>query len=170
MASDFAHDLIALLPRLRRFARALAADADEADDLVQTACEKALRGRHGFVPGTRLDAWMFRILRNVFLDARRASASRGGAHAPLEAAEEIAGWDGRSLLETRLLLERAREAMTRLPVEQREVLALVCIEGLSYAEAAEVLQVPLGTVMSRLARGRARLSALLGLAAGEDVP
>lgn len=81
MASDFAHELVALLPRLRRFARALAGSADRADDLVQSACERALRARDTFQPGTRLDAWMFRILRNVWIDAARRSG-RAAASTP----------------------------------------------------------------------------------------
>lgn len=170
MASDFAHDLVALLPRLRRFARALAGAPDRADDLVQSACERALRARDTFQPGTRLDAWMFRILRNVWIDAARRAGARGGEHAALDEVAEQAGWDGRDVTETRLMLARAREAIAALPPESREVVVLVCVEELSYREAAEVLEVPVGTVMSRLSRARAKLARTLGLAQDEDVP
>ena len=170
MAADFAHDLVALLPRLRRFARALAGAPDRADDLVQTACERALRARHTFQPGTRLDAWMFRILRNVWIDAARRSEARGGQHAGLDEVVEQAGWDGRAVTETRLLVAKAREAIAALPPESREVVVLVCVEELSYREAAEVLDVPVGTVMSRLARARVKLARALGQLHDEDVP
>lgn len=169
MASDFAHDLVALLPRLRRFARALAGAPDRADDLVQSACERALRARDTFQPGTRLDAWMFRILRNVWIDAARRAGARGGEHAALDEVAEQAGWDGRDVTETRLMLAEAREAIAALPPESREVVALVCVEELSYREAAEVLGVPLGTVMSRLSRARVKLARALGRVHDEDV-
>lgn len=170
MASDFAHDLVALLPRLRRFARALAGSPDRADDLVQSACERALRARDTFQPGTRLDAWMFRILRNVWIDAARRSGARGGEHAALDEVAEQAGWDGRAVTETRLMLAKAREAIAALPPESREVVVLVCVEELSYREAAEVLEVPVGTVMSRLSRARVKLARALGQVQDEDVP
>lgn len=170
MASDFAHDLVALLPRLRRFARALAGAPDRADDLVQSACERALRARDTFQPGTRLDAWMFRILRNVWIDAARRSVARGGEHAGLDEVAERAGWDGRDVTETRLMLAKTREAIAALPPESREVVVLVCVEELSYREAAEVLEVPVGTVMSRLARARVKLARALGQVQDEDVP
>lgn len=169
MPSDFAHDLVALLPRLRRFARALAGSPDRADDLVQSACERALRARDTFQPGTRLDAWMFRILRNVWIDTVRRAGARGGEHAALDTVAEQAGWDGRDVTETRLMLAAAREAIAALPPESREVVVLVCVEELSYREAAEVLEVPVGTVMSRLSRARVKLARALGQAQDEDV-
>lgn len=169
MASDFAHDLVALLPRLRRFARALAGAPDRADDLVQSACERALRARDTFQPGTRFDAWMFRILRNVWIDAGRRAGARGGEHAALDEVAEQAGWDGREVVETRLMLARTRDAIAALPPESREVVVLVCVEELSYREAAEVLDIPVGTVMSRLSRARVKLANTLGLSQDEDV-
>jgi RNA polymerase sigma-70 factor (ECF subfamily) len=170
LASDFAHDLVALLPRLRRFARALAGAPDRADDLVQSACERALRARDTFQPGTRFDAWMFRILRNVWIDAGRRAGARGGEHAALDEVAEQAGWDGREVVETRLMLARTRDAIAALPPESREVVVLVCVEELSYREAAEVLDIPVGTVMSRLSRARVKLAKTLGLSQDEDVP
>lgn len=155
--TPFAESLVALLPRLRRFARVLAGSAHEADDLVQAACERALRAEASFAAGTRLDAWMFAILRNLWLDGRRGGAARRGPPMPLEAAESIAGADGRALAEARLALGQVERALLRLPPEQREAIALVCIEGLSFREAADMLGVPIGTVMSRVARGRLAL-------------
>lgn len=160
--SSFSADLIALLPRLRRFARALAGHPDRADDLVQEACERALRGQASFVPGTRFDAWLFRILRNAWLDSHRRRSARGGEHADLDAVAEVAGEDGRTASGFRDELMDAERALLRLPAEQREALVLTCIEGLTFAEAAEVLGIPAGTVMSRSARGRIALAEALG--------
>lgn len=160
--SSFSAELIALLPRLRRFARSLAGHPDRADDLVQEACERALRGQAGFIPGTRFDAWVFRILRNAWLDSHRRRAARGGEHAAFDAVAEAAGEDGRVTSGSRDDLMDAERALLRLPPEQREALVLTCIEGLTFAEAAEVLGIPAGTVMSRSARGRIALAEALG--------
>lgn len=168
--SSFQADLVALLPRLRRFGRALAGDPDTADDLVQEACERALRGQAGFVPGTRFDAWMFRILRNLWLDSHRRRAARGGIHETLEAAETIPGAGGAEAALGRLELAEAERALLRLPQEQREALALTCIEEFTYAEAAAMLGVPPGTVMSRAARGRVALARMLRGGQGSEAP
>jgi RNA polymerase sigma-70 factor (ECF subfamily) len=165
--SSFHADLVALLPRLRRFARALAGNPDAADDLVQAACERALRGQAGFEAGTRFDSWMFRILRNLWLDWHRRRAARGGTHETLEEAESIPGADGRATAIDRLQLREAERALLRLPQEQREALVLTCVEDLTYAEAAAVLGIPAGTVMSRAARGRIALARMM---AGETTP
>jgi RNA polymerase sigma-70 factor (ECF subfamily) len=163
--SPFATELIALLPRLRRFARALTGSADRADDLVQAACERALRAADRFEPGSRLDSWMFRIIRNLWIDGLRAHSQDGSRHLPIEAAETVPHADGPSGIEASLMLAKVRAAIAELPEQQREVIVLVCIEELSYREAAEVLDVPIGTIMSRLARARARLAEMLGPAA-----
>jgi RNA polymerase sigma-70 factor (ECF subfamily) len=156
----FTEGLVALLPRLRRFARALTRSVEEADDLVQDACERALAHAHQFAPGTRLDSWLFRIVQNRWLDRCRQRAT-GGQQVPVEAASELSGSDGRTTGETRLVMRRLHGALEALPAEQRLVLVAVCVEGLSYREAAEMLEVPIGTVMSRLARARARLHELV---------
>ncbi|MFN3613558.1 MAG: RNA polymerase sigma factor [Rubrimonas sp.] len=151
-------EMAAMLPRLRRFAHALAGDRDEGDDLVQAACAKALSALHQFTPGTRLDAWMFTIIRTGFLDRARSRMRRPTVCDP-DAAEALSdGGVGARSAEDRLMLARVRAAMAQLPEDQRAVLALVAIEGFAYREAAEMLDVPLGTVMSRLARARARLA------------
>jgi RNA polymerase sigma-70 factor (ECF subfamily) len=149
-------DLVVLLPRLRRFARALAHSEDEADDLVQSACERALASRHGFVPGTRLDSWMYRIVQNLWIDRCRSRATRG-EHVDIDEAYDLAGADGRTETMSRLTLAEVRERVRALPEDQRLVLALVTLEGLSYREAADRLAVPIGTIMSRLSRARRRL-------------
>lgn len=150
-------EMIALLPRLRRFALGLAGAADQADDLVQTTVEKTLRNASRITPDMRLDAWMFRILRNSWIDGLRAR--RDTVEFDAEAAETLAGEDGRATTEARLELQAVRRAMAQLPEEQRAVLMLVCVEGMRYREAAELLAIPEGTVMSRLSRARLALAA-----------
>lgn len=162
MDEDFEAGLIAALPRLRRYALSLCRRPDMADDLVQGAVERAVAGRGGFDPATSLDAWLFRILRNLWIDQVRRQKTRG---TELDVTEmpEAAVHDGARALEAVLALREAEAAMTELPGEQEEVLRLVCLEELSYAEAAEVLGIPKGTVMSRLARARVALAEKLGI-------
>jgi RNA polymerase sigma-70 factor (ECF subfamily) len=162
--SAFARDIIALLPRLRRFAAGLSGSLDAADDLVQSACERALRAPERFTPGTRLDSWMFRIVQNIWIDQRRAAGRAGPTTSDPDTLAALVGDDGRRVTEANLTLERVAAAMQGLSDEQRAVLVAVCVEGLSYAEAAELLGVPAGTVMSRLFRARRGLAARLGLA------
>lgn len=159
MPDSFKADLIALLPRLRAFARGLTRAADHADDLVQHACEKALRNMESYTPGTRLDAWMFRIMRNAWIDEIRARRIMSDLVDVDDSA--LVGEDGRRTTETRLHLAEVRRAMDRLPEDQRIVLMLVCVEGMRYRELAEALDIPLGTVMSRLSRGRIGLAQML---------
>ena len=153
-------ELIALLPRLRRMARALCRDDQEADDLVQTACERALANRHRFHDGTRLDSWLYRIMQNHWLDLCRRRRTRG-VTAPLDGQIELAGADGRRDTESRLTLAAVRRLIRELPEDQRLALVLVTLEGLSYREAAERMEVPLGTLMSRLGRARRKLMELV---------
>lgn len=166
MTLDFQHELIALLPRLRRFGVSLTRDRDRADDLVQWACERAWRARDQWEPGTRLDAWMFRIMRNLWIDDRR-SQRHGEATSPLEDDAPIAGEDGVTTTELRSEMNAVERAIARLPEEFRSVLVLVCLDGLAYREAAEVLDIPIGTVMSRLARARVAIATDLGLKPGD---
>lgn len=156
VAHDIRHDLVELLPRMRRFAYALTSDPTRADDLVQEGYMRAFAHLHQFQPGTRLASWMYRIIHNVWLNQRRASRMRD-AVVDFDARPEPVGDDGRTVVESRLTLTRVLEALSRLPREQQVVIALISIEGLSYQEAADVLDVPLGTVTSRLARGRRAL-------------
>lgn len=150
-------EMIALLPRLRAFARSLTRAQDSADDLVQATCEKALRNLGAFTPGTRMDAWLFRIMRNAWIDTLRARRDHASLGDPGEAADP-AGEDGRQVVMARLDLADVVRAVDALPEDQRSVLMLVCVEGMRYREAAAALGIPEGTVMSRLARGRAALA------------
>jgi RNA polymerase sigma-70 factor (ECF subfamily) len=154
--------LIALLPRLRRFARALARNPHDADDLVQLAIERALTRLDQWQPGTRLDSWMFGIIKNAWIDEVRSRQRRERVFAPEELGEHVADVASEAHID-RLSLEAALE---RLPDEQRLAVALVMVEGLAYKEAAAVLDVPIGTVTSRLARAREALEALLTGAEG----
>jgi RNA polymerase sigma factor (sigma-70 family) len=151
-------EIVGLLPRLRRFARALAHAPADADDLVQLTVERALTRRDQWRAGTRLDSWMFRIMKNAWIDETRARTRQGGLFAPAEAGERV-GDDGARALEARLAAAEVERAMARLPDEQRLAVALVLVEGLSYQEAAEVLEIPAGTLTSRLVRGRMALMA-----------
>lgn len=160
----FEDELLAILPRLRRFARSLSRDAADGDDLCQVAVEKALLARHQWQPGTRMDSWMYRITRNAWIDQGRARTRVAQTFLPAEAGEAV-GHDGARAIEARLELAQVQRAMAELPDEQREAVALVLIEGLAYKEAAAVLEVPMGTLTSRLVRGRQALLARLGEAA-----
>jgi len=160
MSDLFRSEMLALLPRLRRFALGLTADAVEADDLVQAACERALARRSQWQEGTRLDSWMFKMTQNLWIDQLRAR--RPTDDLASEALEQLPGEDWQRGLEASMTLEQVMKAMRQLPPPMRAVLSLVCVEGLSYQEAAAALEVPMGTVMSRLARARAALHGLLG--------
>jgi RNA polymerase sigma-70 factor (ECF subfamily) len=159
--SEFDRELRAHWPRLRRFAFALSRNPADADDLVQSAAERAMRSAGQWQAGTRFDSWMFRITRNLWIDTVRA---RGRHQARFAAEEEGAsvGFDPRPGTEAAIDLGRAMAALGRLPDEQREVVALILIDGLGYRETAEALGLPIGTVSSRLVRGRKALLALLG--------
>lgn len=162
MGDHFERDLIAALPGLKRFAVSLCRRVDVADDLVQTAVERAVASRDRYDPQTRLEPWLFRILRNAWIDMTRRQSTRGSEIDVVDA-PEAAIVDGDRVTEAVLMLRKTEEALATLPEDQREVLVLVCFEELSYAEAAEVLGIPKGTVMSRLARGRAALAEKMGI-------
>ena len=155
-AATVREGLGALLPRLRRFARALAGNVHDADDLVQVALERALARAAQWRPEQRLDTWVYAILRNAWVDEQRARGRRGRVFAPEEAGAGV----GVAIDATGALALQA--ALQQLPGEQREAIALVLVEGLSYREAADALAVPVGTLTSRLARGRGALQAMLG--------
>ena len=150
--------IAALLPRLRRFARAVTRHREDADDLVQVAVERALRHLDQWQDGTRLDSWLFRIMKNAWIDEVRARGRRDEVLAPEEAGEHV-GHSETGSRDIRLSIEKA---MGRLPEDQRMAVSLVLVEGLPYKEAAEVLDIPIGTLTSRLARGRDALQAMLG--------
>lgn len=162
LADQFADGILALLPRLRRFAAGLSRDAGDADDLCQMTIERALRNRDKWQAGTRLDSWMYRMMRNIWIDEVRARSRRGETFVDEEAGLTVGASGGQ---EERAALGDVDRALARLPDEQREAVLLVMVEGWSYKEAAEIVGCPVGTLNSRLVRGRDALLALLGEAA-----
>jgi len=160
VTDDIRHRIVALLPRLRAFARSLTHDAADADDLVQQTCEKALAGLSGLRGETVLDGWMFRILRNQFVDNLRRRRAVVSVDDPV-IADTLEGSDGRRIGDARLELGDVQAIIVGLPEEQRSVLVLVCVEGLAYREVAEIMDIPIGTVMSRLSRARAAIAEAL---------
>lgn len=159
--SSFEDQLTALLPRLRRFAHALSRNGADADDLTQAAIERALRSREQWHAGTRLDSWAYRIMRNLWIDTARSRARKAAYEAPEEDGRSI-GEDPRDAMDAAVDLQRVMNAMGRLPDEQREVVALILVEGFGYREVSEMLGLPIGTVSSRLVRGRTALLAMVG--------
>lgn len=158
-ADGLRDEIVALLPKLRRFARTLAGQPADADDLVQVVVERALLRLDQFQPGTRLDAWLYAMMRNAFIDEARARTRRGKTFVPEDDGADV-GEAARA--DGRLDVMDMQKAMARLPEEQRTAIALVCIEGLAYREAAQAMGVPMGTLTSRLARGREALERMLG--------
>jgi RNA polymerase sigma-70 factor (ECF subfamily) len=153
------------IPSLRRYARALTGNRDAADDLVQDTLERALARSTLFRPGGNPRAWLFAIMHNVFVNQVRSAASRRTVSLDpdsMEAAEQDLAHQG-------LAVRDIERALALLPTEQREIVLLVALEALSYADAAKVVGVPVGTVMSRLSRGRERLRGLLN-GASETAP
>ena len=159
LSPPFETELIDLLPRLRRFAHALSRNPVDADDLAQATVERALRSRDQWQPGTRLDSWTYRIMRNLWIDTARSRSRKDKVEAPPEEAERVGESGG---MEAAAELAQVMEAMHQLPDEQREVVALILVEGYGYREAAELLDLPIGTVSSRLVRGRTALMQLVG--------
>ncbi|HXW08975.1 MAG TPA: sigma-70 family RNA polymerase sigma factor [Steroidobacteraceae bacterium] len=153
--------IVAALPRLRRFARTLCRNAHDADDLVQLAVERALRNVAQYRPDANPLHWLFGIVRHAWFDEVRARQRRRRIFAPAESGEDAPAAD--STLEG-IALQRA---LATLPDEQRLAVGLVLVEGLSYKEAADVLDVPIGTLTSRLARARTALAAQLDPAVTE---
>ena len=156
-------DIAAEIPRLRRYARVLLRDATAADDLVQDCLERAISREHLFQPGTNLRAWLFTIMHNLHVNAigrTRRMVPVDPNDSTVEERRAVSPAQG-----DRLVVRDLERALDALSVEQRAVILLIGVEGLSYAEAAGVLEVPMGTIMSRLARGRERLRRLMD---GED--
>jgi RNA polymerase sigma-70 factor (ECF subfamily) len=154
---DLSEELVTLLPRLRRFARSLARNPDDADDLLQVGIERALTRAAQLREDAPLANWMFGIVRHAWIDHVRARARGARVFVPESDGQQVVAV--RESADAELL--SVQDAMTRLPEEQRAAVALVLIEGLSYKEAAHVMEVPIGTLTSRLARGREALQAML---------
>lgn len=164
VSSDLKRDLIALLPRLRRFARSLTRSMPEADDLVQEACLRALSRSDQWDPSQPLDRWMFRITRNLWISELRKRGVRiGQGQVPAEDAVELVSPETG---EHRVAANQLQAQVLALPEDLRAVLLAVSVEGYSYAEAAELLDVPIGTVMSRVHRARKALATELSEMSG----
>ena len=155
--NDIRESIVEHIPRLRRYARAMTGNSTRADDLVQDTLERAWSRRYLWRHGSDLRAWLFTIMHNIFVNQLRQNRERHG-HVPFdddnESSAPIASDHG-------LAMRDLARALEQLPAEYREVVLLVGLEQMSYNEVAKVLDVPLGTVMSRLSRGRERLRALM---------
>jgi RNA polymerase sigma-70 factor (ECF subfamily) len=152
--------LVSLLPRLRRFARALTGSWHQADDLVQDTIVRAIASWNDETRLIHVEGWMFRIMRNAWIDMQRAKRVRVDYADAIRMKSDVES-NGEDAAMARLTLGAVDDALQSLPEDQRTVLLLVCVEELSYAQAAAVLDVRVGTVMSRLARGRSTLRQLL---------
>ena len=150
---------MALLPRLRRFASGLARHPADGDDLCQATIERALNKRDQWQPGTRLDSWMMTMMRNIWIDEQRARARRGETFVAEQAGLSVGGGGGQEEI---LALNDVDRALLVGQRAQREAVLLVMVEGYSYREAAEIVDCPVGTLNSRLVRGRDALLAKLG--------
>ncbi len=153
--AEFRRMLVEMLPRLRRYAHALAREPEAGEDLAQSAAAHALRQQAFYTPGLRFDVWLFRLTRNLWIDQLRRSGARPevvDTDTVLRAAEPAVD------MERRLMAARALTAFRALPDALRETAALVLLEGLTYQETAQLLGVPIGTVMSRVSRARASIA------------
>lgn len=157
MTATLHNDIANLLPRLRRFARSITFHREDADDLVQVAVERALGRSEQWEAGSRLDSWMFRIVKNAWIDEVRSRIRRERVLAPEEEGEHV-GDDSAAAHQDRIAIQKA---MSLLSDDHRIVIGLVLVDGLPYKEAAEILDIPIGTLTSRLARAREALQGLL---------
>lgn len=154
--SDLKREMIALLPRLRRFAQTLTRSAPEADDLVQDACLRALSRANLWDPAQPLDRWLFRITRNLWInEVRKRQVRLGSGHIPAEDSVELVTTETG---EARVAARQLQGTIEQLPADLATTLLVVSVEGYSYAEAAELLDIPVGTVMSRMYRARKSLA------------
>lgn len=153
-------EVIILLPRLRRFAYSLTSDRNIGDDLTQAAIERALSRAHQWDENKQIDLWIFKIAKNLWLDQLRAQKVRGPT-VDIGSVADMLDDGSQAEVETKLFVDEVRNKMEDLPDQQRIVLSLVAIEGYSYKEVAEILEIPVGTVMSRLSRARVALVAAL---------
>lgn len=153
---EIAGGLKPLFPRLWRYCLTLTGRPDAADDLAQTVCLRALEKSDLYTPGTHLDRWLFKIAQRVWLNELRAANIRRGAGLVLVEQANIA--DERANMETNMFARDVLRCVMELPETQRLTVLLVYVEGFSYKDAADHLDIPIGTVMSRLAAARAKLS------------
>ena len=150
---DVQDRMVKILPRLRRFVYSLTGGADSSEDLIQETYVRALAHVDQWQPGTRLDSWMFRIAQNLWIDQKRTERTRGEA-IDIEVIGHLLSCDGRVIAENRIVLQELRKDIAQLSLDQRNVIRLVCGYGMSYKETGKILNLPAGTVMSRLARAR----------------
>jgi len=161
-------EIVGFLPRMRRFARSLARDPDRADDLVQAACQRALERLSQVREGTRLDSWLYRIIYTRWIDKVRRGTTRS-AHLVVLAGEDVpAAANAKAAKDMATALD-IKSALAKLPAEHHAAITLVSVEGYSYEEAASVLDIPVGTVASRVARARNMLGRLM-VQGREDAP
>lgn len=158
---ELRHGVARLLPRLRRFGVALAGNEEEGDDIVQAAIERALVKADQWQVGTRLDSWLFKIMQNFWRDEVRKRKGEEKKKREFNGIGAETSVDGRRIAETTLMLAKTRERFASLPDDQRLALALVVIDGRSYQEAADQLEIPIGTLMSRLSRARESLREMI---------
>ena len=163
LAERVREQIVELLPRLRRFARTITRHREDADDLVQITVERALLRSDQWRPDSPLESWLFGIMKNAWIDEVRARVRRDRVLAPEEAGAHV----GEHSHEQQVHSLSIEAAMAELPDEQRMAVGLVLVEGLSYKEAAGVLEIPIGTLTSRLARGRETLAAMLSESEGD---
>ena len=149
-------EMVALIPRLRRFALAMTRSEPDADDLVQATCERAITNLDKWEPGTRLDSWMYRIAQYIHRNNHRQSQRHQSHLSVVEATAEV-GSDGEAAATAQIELADVAAVIDRLPEDQRTILLLVVVEGRRYRDVAEILDLPIGTVTSRLARARETL-------------
>jgi RNA polymerase sigma factor (sigma-70 family) len=146
-------ELTRLMPMIRRFAYSLTGSAHDADDLLQNTIERVLS--RGVPEDVDLAKWAFRVCRNIWIDEYRSRKIRHNASQLPELEEPTV--DGEDIVYQQITLREVSSAMDKLPDDQRSILALVAVQGMSYKEVAETLSIPMGTVMSRLARARVAL-------------
>ena len=158
--NNFFKMMEAEIPRLRRYARALTRNEDTADDLVQDCLVRALSKQHLWVEGTELRAWLFTIMHNQYVNSVRRGVRQGSQVAVSEAEPSLTRAANQ---DRRLELRDLNRALALLPEEQRTVILLIGLEGMAYEAVAEVVGIPVGTVRSRLARGREALRKLMGI-------
>ncbi len=166
LSQDLKKQLIAMLPRLRRFARTMTRSATEADDLVQEACLRALSRSDQWNPDHPLDRWVFRITRNLWIsELRKRQVRLGQGHVPAEETSELVN---RDTGEETMAATQLKGKIAALPQDLSAVLLLVSVEGYSYAETAELMEIPIGTVMSRVHRARKLLAKEIAEPVGAD--
>ena len=153
-------EMVSFLPRMRRFARSLARHPDRADDLVQAGCQRALERLNQVREGTRLDSWLYRIIYTSWIDKLRRGRTRSANLVVLTAEDLPAAGDAKTGNDLATALD-IKSALNKLPAEHHAAITLVSVEGYSYEEAAAVLDIPVGTVASRVARARTMLGRLM---------